>query len=218
MGYASRADLVAASDVPALTGATASEQDGWYAQAKRAVEGFCAQRFDLTTKTVTLDGNGALRLPLEERLAILTTLKVNDVAIAAADVALTPRRDAIKMVRPRGGNWVERALREWSGEAVGFSYGFANVEIAGDWGWTDAEMPPTADSAVGVAMRLDMEDLALAASHGLAATVRAQARLGIDNVAEGPLAAEINYHDVPLSVEAQSVLEPYIWQPAPAVA
>lgn len=217
MAYASRADLVAASTVAELTGASVAQQDGWYAEAKRAVEAFCGQRFDLVSEARTLDGNGALRLPLESRLATLSALTIDDVAIDLADVALTTRRDAIKMVRPRGGNWVERALREWSGERWGFSYGFANVVVTGDWGWTAAEMPATADAPVGAAMRLDMEDQALAATHGLAKTVRAQARLGLDSVAEGPLSAQITRPEVPLSVDAQYVLEPYIWQPAPAV-
>lgn len=217
MGYAPRADLVAASTVSELTGATVAQQDGWHAEAKRAVEAFCGQRFDLVTEARTLDGNGALRLPLEWRLATLTALTIDGVAVALGDVALTERKDAIRFKRLVGGNWLERALRDFSGDPTGFLYGFANIVVTGEWGWTDAEMPPTAASPVGIAMRLDMEDQALAASHGLAKTVRAQARLGLDAVAEGPLSAQITRPEVPLSVDAQYVLEPYVWSPAPAV-
>lgn len=211
MAYPTRATLVAASSLSALTGAAATAQDAWYASAKRAVEAFTNQRFDKETLTRKLDGNGGTLIGLDRRLAEIDTLATVN-GIDASQVELNERHDALYISSQAllGGTWLERAMRE--GPLI-FPGGTGTVEITGDWGWSDAELPATADTPIAIAMRLDMEDQALAADHGLAQTVRAQARLGLRDVQEGSLSATITPPDVLLSVEAQFLLEDYIWQP-----
>lgn len=216
MGYPTRADLVAASAVDALTGADATAQDGFYAVAKRLVERFCNQRFDLEQNlTLSLDGNGGRRVSLPRRLATLDTLSVIGSSLDAQGVALSADHDALTIGGVGGSTWAERAIQD---APLRWPTGVGQIDVTGDWGWTDAEMPPTADSPVGIAMRLDMEDQALTASHGLAASLRAAARMGAPRIEEGPLTAEVDAPEELLSAEAQSVLEPYIWQPAAVVA
>lgn len=218
--YPTRADLVAASDVDALTGGTATQQQGWYDASKRLIEAFCGQRFDSEVLTLRLDGTGDRRLPLPRRLAVLDSIESVGSSLDAADLELTASHNAL-IVKPSawgGGNWAERALRE--GEPTSFRRGFGTVEITGEWGWSDAEQDGSPDSALGVAMRLDMEDQALASLHGLANTVRAASRLGLKNVNQGSLSATIERPDVPLSSEVQQILEAngFVWQPVAVVA
>ena len=216
MGYPTRADLVAASDEAALTGANATAQDGWYAASKRAVESYCGQRFDFWDEARIVDGNGGQRLPLDVRLAELGTLTLyapGGGALDASDVVLTPDHDAlvVKAENIGGGNWVERTLRDG---LPAFPTGFGTVTIDGTWGWLDTELDPSdVTTPIGVAMRLDMEDQALAKEHGLAATVRAQARMGVSTTSEGSLTAVQTSPEITLSPEVQTILEPLIWQP-----
>lgn len=215
--YPALATLLAASDTPALTGASAESQAKWYAASKLGVEQFCNQSFELTENlTLTVDGNGGTRLSLPRRLAVLDTLATSWSSLDGTDVVISDDHDALRVrdaLLNGSGTWVERALRDGP---VRFPLG--GVEITGDWGFTDAEMPDSADSPVGVAMVLDMESQALSAVHALADTVRAQSRLGLADLVQGPLSARITAPDVLLPVEAQLVLEPYIWQLAPVVA
>jgi hypothetical protein len=216
--YPSRATLVAASAVDELTAASTTEQDAYHVVAQRLVERFCAQTFTLEPDvTVAIDGNGGTRLPLPRRLAVLTGFG-EDSTITADDAVLSADHDALLIGAASGlgmTTWAERALMDFE---QAWPSGPGAVSVTGDWGWTDAEMPDDADSPIGVAMRLDMEDQALAATHGLVKTIRAAARFGIKSINEGPLGVDLDPPEVLLSPEAQAVLEPYIWQPVPVVA
>lgn len=223
MAYMSPAALAAASEVTELSGATVDEIQGWWTAAKAAVEAFCQQRFDYTDETRILDGNSQRRLPLDKRLATLTGIAINAPGAVSSldltDVALEqgddPKdgHDAI-IVRPdasTGGTWATRVLRE--GVPPIFPAGVGTVEVTGRWGWEDAEMPPDLTAPVSVAMLREMEDLALAKTHGLASSIRAATRLGLRSTADGRINAEIAVPDIVLSVEGQSLLEDYIWHP-----
>lgn len=212
MAYPTRAQLVTASTVAALTGASATDQDGFYAVAKRAVESFTGQTFDLESDvTRVVDGAGGTKLDLPKRLATLDALVISGSALDASGVALNDDNSALYVKPISGVNWVERALIEFDGGGLAFTPGTGTVTITGDWGWTDAELPQSADSAIGIAMRLDMEDQALAKANDLTDTVRAFARAGVEDINQGGIVATIRRPDVPLSPEAQAVLEPYIW-------
>lgn len=222
MAYPSRSQIVAASNVPELTGASTVQQDAWYAEAKRAVEAFCQQRFDSVDEELTFDGDGSRRLPLPKRLAVLDTLTISEPltsSLSAADVYLTNDHDAL-VVKPdawSGGTWATRVLRE--GRRPVFPQGYGTVKIDGTWGWATGELAADATSFIGVAMRLDMEDLAQAQEAGLAATVRGLVPAGVSSISEGPLSIQLSggdgVPDVSLPAAAQSILADYIWQPVP---
>lgn len=217
MAYMTRADLVAASSIAALTGADPDDQDAWRTAAIAAVERYCRQSFIAEVATRELDGNGGRRLPLDRRLAEFTDLSVgSDVlptSLDFSDVALTDKRDAL-YVKPDasfGGTWATRVARE--GQPPVFPDGFGTVEVTGTWGWTDAESPATLANPVNVAVLREMEDQALAKNHGLAETIRANARLGLRNVSDGKVTATMEFPDIVLGVEQQSLLEDLIWEP-----
>lgn len=215
--YPALATLLAASDKPALTGASPESQAKWHAVSKRSIEQFCNQRFDLDANvTVTIESGGGTTLALPRRLATLATLATEWSSLDATDVALSDDHDALRIrdaLLAGGGTWVERALRDGP-----LSFPAGAVALTGDWGFTAAEMPDSADSPIGVAMLLDMESQALSDAHALSDSVKAQSRLGLAEIVQGPLSARISAPDVLLPVDAQIVLEPYIWQLAPVVA
>lgn len=215
--YMTRADLVAASSVAALTGASAPDQDRWRTAAIAAVERFCQQSFVASVETRVIDGSDNKRLALDKRLAILTGLTINAPAfgssLAITDVALTPNHDALYVTpdAATGGTWATRVMRE--GRRPEFPAGFGTVEITGTWGWTDAEMPADLTSPVNAAILHEVEDQALAKQHGLAESIRANARLGLRNVSDGRVSALMSFPDIVLSIEAQNLLADYIWEP-----
>lgn len=217
MAYMDRADLVAASSVAALTDAATADQDAWRTAAIAAVETYCRQSFVEEDATIALDGNGGKRLPLSRRLAVLSDLSVNadsfPTSLALADVALTDRHDAlfIKPDATSGGTWATRVMRE--GRPAVFPDGFGTVEVTGTWGWLDTESPAAITNPVNVAILREMEDQALAKNHGLAETIRANARLGLRNVSDGRVNATMELPDIVLSVESQGLLEDLIWEP-----
>lgn len=218
MAYPAVADLVEASEVDELAQATAAKQLGYFNVAKRLVERLCNQTFDLEEDvTRTVDGNGGRRLSLPKRLVALSALSVPGSSIEAADVAVSASGDelTVGIGGMSGSTWVERAMLD---APLIFPTGPSMIEITGDWGWTDDEMAPTAESPVGIAIRLDMEDQALVDAHGLRSSVRAAGRMGVSMIQEGPLNARVERPDELLSAEAVAVLEPYIWQPAAVVA
>jgi hypothetical protein len=218
VAYPTREDLVQASDVDELRNATETAQEGWYAVAKRLVERFCNQTFDLQEDvTVSVDASGGRRLALPRRLVSVSAITVPGSSIEAADVSVSAAGDALTVgAAGSGSTWLERALLD---APLLFPDGTEQVEITGDWGWTADEMPPTADSPVGIAIRLDMEDQALVASHGLAASVRAAGRMGVQAIQQGPLNARVERPELLLSEEAVAVLAPdYVWQPVAVVA
>lgn len=218
MAYMPAAQLVAASDVAELGAASPEQQATWWAMAKRAIEGFCGQRFDADVGTRNIDGNDQRRLPLDKRLATLTGIAISapgfPTSLDLTDVALDDDHDAIHVIPDAltGGTWATRVLRE--GRRAVFPAGAGTVAVTGTWGWLDAELPPDdPDTPVNIAMRLEMEDLALAKSHGLAQTIRANTRLGLTGTADGRINADIKVPDIVLGVESQSLLEDYIWHP-----
>lgn len=217
MAYMTPAQLVAASTVDALTSATADEHQRWWTAAKRAIERFCGQTFEEVPATRVLDGNDGKRLPLDKRLATLVELSVSapgfPTSLAVTDVALTEDHDALYVLPDAltGGTWATRALRE--GRPAVFPAGFGTVSIGGTWGWLDTELPPDLTNPVNVAMLAEMEDQALVKTHGLAESIRAAARMGLRNTADGRVNAELEVPDIVLSVESQSALDDLIWHP-----
>lgn len=215
--YATAADLVAASDCVELQELDADVQDQLRLLAITAVESFCGQKFVQDVRARTLDGDGSRKLPLEVRLAAITALDVGaGSSLDLSDVAITDDRDALYVISDAGagGTWASKVLRE--GRPPVFPVGTGTVKITGTWGWLDAEMPATATTPVGIAVRLDMEDMAKARRHGLASQIRAQSRLGVGGIGQGPLSVQQrDMPDVSLPLEAQEALADLIWQPIP---
>lgn len=212
MAYPSRATLVGASSVDALTGLASAQQDTLRAMAIAAVEGYCGQRFDLEEDlTLVMDGSGKRELPLTRRLASLTSLTSIGSSLTGSDVAINDRHDALYVSPDASFNWYEKAIRD--DQPPLFASGIGAVSITGDWGFSDAELPATdATTRIAMAMRIDMEEQALAMVAGLSETSRAFVKLRVSNLSEGPMNYGVDQSALGLSPDVMMLLEPYVWK------
>lgn len=210
MAYPTRAELVAASQVAALTDLTDEQQDALRAAAITAVEEYTHQGFGGLEAGVTrmVDGNGRKRLKLPARLASLDALEVAGTGLGAADVVI---EDGKYLAIPEGeaiGNYYSRAITDTPYTAA-FTQGVNTVRVTGDWGWDD---PP---EAVVLALRYDMEDAARAQGHSLAGPVAAYAGMGVASVSQRGLSLSFRDPAVPgaqiLSPRAAARLSRYVW-------
>lgn len=213
MAYPTRDALVQASTVEALYSLTPAQLDGLRSTSIASIEEFCGQRFIPEVKTVTVDGGGGEVIYLPQRLAALTGIVLRGSALALGDVALSDRRDRLHVVGFAGMSWLQRAEWEAEGQPRRFPSGYSDVALTGTWGWLDAEFP----APVGDAIRLDMEDQALADRNELGASVRAFRALGLESIQQGGLTASIVAPAL-LSPRVQRLLRPFRWQAVGALA
>lgn len=217
MAYPTRDDLVGASSEDALTQLSSEEQDDLRLLAIAAVEDFCGQSFTEEDTTRVVDGSGGKTLPLDRRLAEVTTVTVSGSSIDASDLALNERHDELYVTaEASAGNWYTRALREDIPPL--FTGGVSTVTIEGIWGWLDTELDPDdLTSVIAMAIRRDMEDQAIAKETPLAQTARSMSKVRSPNLAEGPLNFTMNQGLVALSSEVMQLLRSqggrYIWHP-----
>jgi hypothetical protein len=208
--YPTYQELVADSTVEALTSLDAAAQESLFLASKAAVEEFCGQTFDYQPATTyTLDGAGGTTVYLPRRLEALTDLVVDGSSLSAEDVIIgLPDQDKLSVRSDIGaiGNYYTKTLRQILSdtEPTLFTYGVESVTITGDWGW--ATFPPP----VGIAIRKDMEDQALADSSALNESIRAYRKLGLRDISQGNLRAAVG--GAPgLSDEVVRLLMPYVW-------
>lgn len=215
MAYPSAADLVDASEEPTLAALSEAAQEEVWLLAIRAVEAYCGQSFAATTATRIVPSQGGHVLPLDKRLAELTSLSSAGSSLDASDVDFNERHSALSInASAFGSNWVERTLREDVPPV------FAGpVTIEGIWGWLDTEIADDdLDHPVNLAVRLDMEGQALSRAQPLAEAARTMAKIRSDSITEGPLTVRSSGSVLPISAECQALLEDFIWQPVGRVA
>lgn len=206
-GYPTTTELAGASSLDALTSLPLDEQATLRLAAIYAVEEYTGQPFTYETGvTRFVDGTGHRKIYLPVRLEALTTLTVEDSALSEDDVVVTEKGDAL-VVNPDAGisNYYVRAMMEVQGwPSMTFVSGVENVTINGDWGWA------TFPEAVATALRLDMEDMALADTHTLSETIRAFRGLGLRDVSQGNLRADVSAAPA-LSPRVIRLLDPFVW-------
>lgn len=206
-GYPAPAELVADSSIDALTTLPYEDQEVLFFSAKFAIEEYTGQTFGFTPdETRVLDGPGGRRIRLPWRLETLAALTVSGSALTAADVSLSAEHDAL-VVRAEAGvqNYYQRAMMEVQGwPSVGFTAGYSTVSITGDWGWETFPEP------VREALRIDMEDQALGDTNALGESLRAFRALGLRNVQQGNLTAQVLATNA-LSDRVVRLLAPYTW-------
>lgn len=211
--YPTAAELVAASDIDALGGLSADQQESLRLASISAVEEFVGQSFDSAVGTEVLDGQGANYIYLPRRLTRLDSLVMRDASFPVVDWQISNDGSRLSLKPIAGLGYYEQALMEVSGQHL--PAGIGNISVTGLWGW-DA-VPET----IKLALRLDMEDQALADANGLALTVRGVSKLGLRGVSQGNLSLQIGSGGsrtgpaVPgahLSARVLMLLRPYIWQ------
>jgi hypothetical protein len=207
MAYPTTAELVAASTVAELTSLTEEQQDALRSSAISAIEDWCGQSFlpeDDATKIVRSEGGAELYLP--KRLRSLTSMQTSGGAeheLAAVHVA-----DEGDMLLFKSGvvgvGYYEQALFEVSGGDYPQGFKKDLLTITGDWGWETVPEP------VVTAIRFDMEDAAVADANALSSTVHAFRALGLTNISQGNLRADLGTIPV-LSVRVTRLLSPYLF-------
>jgi hypothetical protein len=215
-GYPTREELVDGSTVPELAALTEPQQDALRAAAITAVEQFTGQSFvpDGTVGspvTHQVDGDGRDELWLPKRLETLVSLTVKGNDLDASDIDISEDRNRISL-NPDAimGTWATRALRE--DRRPTFPSGLNTVAITGAWGWEE-----TPEGVVD-ALRIDMEDAALASAASLGGTIRAFRKLGVKAIDQGGLRVDLSGAALALSSEAMAKLEDYVWHPKGVVA
>lgn len=211
MAYPSRSTLVSASSVTALTGLSSAQQDALRAASISAIEAFCQQSFGTPAAAYAkyVDAQGGDTLFLPARLATLSSLVVAGTSGVTEDnVIVAEDRDRLT-IDPFTGvglTYYEQALRDINNEPASFTWGHDTIAITGVWGWPDVDFP----SAIGTAIRLDMEDQALADTHQLSASIRALRRMGVTSMSQGGVNARYGDGES-LSEQVCRLLDPYVW-------
>ncbi len=203
MAYPTTAALVAASTVAELTGLTTAQQDAYRAVAIVNVERFTGQKFEPRVGTLVLDGQGGVELYPPERVEVLTLIVVAGTSIDLTDVKLSPKGDRIYFL-PLSGDYAVVAMREHAFDTRTFRSGAGTVTLTGTFGWT------VCPSAVVEALRIEMEDLAVADKSQLAGIVASSRRLGIRDVAQGNLRLTVGQPGQ-ISARAAQLLGDLIW-------
>ena len=207
-GYPSAGELVDDSDLTALTNLPFESQYALWLASKSAIEEYTGQTFEFEPDTLrAFDGTGDRSVYLPKRLEVITDLEVSYSSLGVADVDLHDDRNKLT-VRSDAGirNYYERAIvRIQDNPSLLFTSGVATVRVTGDWGWE--EFP----EAVREAMRLDMEDQALADTNALSESLRAYQKLGMRDVRQGNLTAAVTAVSG-LSDRVRHLLDPYVWR------
>jgi hypothetical protein len=204
VAYPTVEELVAATTVDELVQLTGEQQEGIRAAAIQSVEDYCHQSFGgSVVEAREVRGTRKSRLYLPTRLESLVSVAIGGAALSG--VTLAEDGTYVELSRMAGTGYYEQAYEAVSGERfVGFD---GILSITGTWGWTDC---PT---AVATAIRFDMEEQALADANELSNTIGAYRKLGLRNITQGNLRADIG-DEVVLSAKVKRQLTKYVWEPS----
>lgn len=188
-GYPTTEALVAASQVESLTGLTEDQQDALRSSAIVAVEAFTGQVFDLFEGEIEVtDVQCGDEVYLPRRLIEVGSITPFDGDALDLDPILLTSNGERLLWRSNvvGVGYYEQALFEVSGRDYPTKFQTGTLVVDGTWGWA------TVPDAVVAAIRMDMEDQALADDNAMSTTVTAMRKLGIKGWAQGNLRIEFD--------------------------
>lgn len=202
-GYPGTGELVAQSSVAELTGLTDPEQDALRDVAIESIEQFCGQRFEMYEGELVVDGSGARELFAPQRIVELTAIIVKGTSLDLTDIVVSPEGDRIHFAAWNT-SYAVAAMRETAYDSRTFRAGTGMVVLTGIFGW------PAVPAAVAQAIRIEMEEQALADANPLSGTVATFRRLGLRNISQGNLRANIG-NPAEVSPRAARLLAKYVW-------
>lgn len=203
-GYPGTGELVAQSSVSELTSLTDPEQDALRDVAIADVERFCGQAFVPYTGDLVVDGGGGREVFPPKRVEELTAIVVQGTSIDLTDVVVSEKGDRLHFA-PYSTDYAVTAMRETAYDSRTFRSGWGTVILSGTFGWS------VVPAAVSQAIRIEMEQQALADASALSGIVNSSRRLGLRSVAQGNLRADIGDPSV-VSPQAARLLDPdYVW-------
>lgn len=202
-GYPSTASLVAASSVTELTSLDAAAQELLRDEAIDAIERFCGQSFTLYEGELVVDGGGGRELFPPRRIETLSDIVIKGTSIDLTDIVISPEGDRIHFA-PWNTGYAVAAMRETAYDSRTFRAGTGMVILTGTFGWS------VVPARVVQAIRVEMEEQARADDNALAGSVATYRRLGLRNISQGNLRADIgNPSDV--SPRTARLLAKYVW-------
>lgn len=213
MAYPDTEDILAGSTVTELTELEEAQADALRLESISAIEAYCRQSFvqegtSGSPVTKKVSGGGSRTLELPARLSELTAIETIDADLLTSGVELSDSRRVLFVPdRGLGGSWYERA---WSEDEAGvtsrfFPSGESNISVSGVWGFSDDEYDDLL-GAITVALRLDMEDRALAGATKLAPSVNAARSLGLSSIHQGGLDVQLRTAVPGVSERVQRIL------------
>lgn len=201
-------ELLAASSCAELIALDDDQAEALRLEAIVGVESYAGQSFlpegtEEAPVSRFLDGSGGRALELPKRLEVLTEVLV-DGAVLGDVVHLSDSHDRLTLPRNGGvAGYYETALEIPMSRS--FGSGPDAVEVRGVWGWL------TVPDAVAMALRLHMEDRAMADANALAPSIRSYRGLGVSGIRQGNLSAQLEAFEPELSARARRQLADYVW-------
>lgn len=202
-GYPTTEQLVDASSVSELLALSGPQQDALRDIAIADVERYCGQAFTPYIGDVVVDGGGGREVFPPKRVEELTGIVVKGTSIDLTDVAVSEKGDRIHFLA-LSTDYAVAAMRETAFDSRTFRSGSGTVVLTGTFGWS------VVPAAVAQAIRIEMEQQALADASELSGIVSSSRRLGLRSVAQGNLRAEIGDPSV-VSPQAARLLSNYVW-------
>lgn len=203
-GYPTTGELVAASSVSELLVLSGPQQDALRDVAIADIERFCGQQFTTYVGDLVVDGGGGREVFPPKRVEVLTAIVVKGTSIDLTDVVVSERGDRIHFL-PLSTDYAVMAMRETAYDSRTFRSGSGTVILTGTFGWSVVPAP------VVQAIRIEMEQQALADASPLSGIVGSSRRLGLRNISQGNLRAEVGDPSV-VSPQAARLLDPaYVW-------
>lgn len=183
MAYPTTAELVSQSGVSELASLSAPRQDALRASTLSAIEGYVGQTFDAYDGELEVEAEGGRELWLPRRLRVLRSVVpyLDDPIDSSALMVSSGGNKLIFRKNVVGVGYYSQALYEISGGDYRTSFPVGQLLIDGEWGWTDVPQ------GVIDAIRMDMEDQALADANALTPTVNVARKLGLTGVRQGNL-------------------------------
>ena len=195
---------MAASTVEELTSLEEAQQDALRASAIMGVEEFCQQSFEPFEGVIEVEVDNGDEVWLPRRVRTLGSI-TPDGADPLDLSALALTHDGQRLLWRTnyvGVGYYEQALYEVSGGDYPKHFQRGLMSIDAEWGW--GSVP----EAVVLALRYDMEDMALADANALSSTVTVFRKLGLTNISQGNLRADLGVVGA-LSPRVVRLLEPY---------
>jgi hypothetical protein len=205
MSYPATEELLAQSSSSELMDLSSAEQEALRTVAIAAVERFTGQRFESAGpgEVVTIDGAGGREVFLPKRCEALSGVIVKGTSIDLTDVALD-EKGARLYFQPRSTHYAVVAMYDSPRDTRTFRAGAGTIVLTGTFGWSVCPDP------VAQALRLEMEEQASADASALSGLVSSYRRLGIADIAQGNLRAQIGTPGE-IGARAARLLAPYVW-------
>lgn len=201
-------ELLAASSCAELIALDDDQAEALRLEAIVGVESYCGQSFlpegtEEAPASRFVDGSGGRALELPKRLEVLVEVLVEGASLAIDGIRLSDTHDRISIVRTAAPGYYETALEIPTSRT--FETGPDAIEVRGVWGWL------AVPDAVTQALRLHMEDRAMADANALAPSIRSYRGLGVSGIRQGNLSAQLEAFEPELSARARRQVADYVW-------